>query len=98
MSPRSEMFGRCYTRSALLADFVLSASRVAFIYCPLHCHRLSIVELGHVLGARSTYERGGWFDCLRIDPQHLIIERDRTTHNALRAQMAAGVSLTGNFC
>lgn len=53
----------------------------------------------HVLGARSTYERGGWFDCLRIDPHQpdLIIERDRTTHNALRAQMAAGVSLTENF-
>lgn len=54
----------------------------------------------HILDARSAYERGGWFDCLRLDPQrpNLITERNRTTHNALRAKMAAGVSLDQYAC
>ncbi|TGO49558.1 hypothetical protein BOTNAR_0427g00040 [Botryotinia narcissicola] len=45
-----------------------------------------------VLGIRSNYERGSWFDCLRIDPHraNLITERDRSKHNALRYQMASG--------
>ncbi|KAF2188485.1 putative benzoate 4-monooxygenase cytochrome P450 [Zopfia rhizophila CBS 207.26] len=45
-----------------------------------------------VLGARSKYERGTWFDCLRLDPHraNLITERDRIVHNQLRAKMAAG--------
>lgn len=46
-----------------------------------------------VLGIRSNYERGSWFDCLRIDPHraNLITERDRSKHNVLRYQMASGV-------
>jgi hypothetical protein len=48
----------------------------------------------HILGVRSTYQRGVWFDCLRLNPFHanLITERDRKKHNALRAQLTAGVS------
>lgn len=48
----------------------------------------------HILGVRSSYQRGPWFDCLRLDPHraNLITERDRKTHNVLRAQMSAGVS------
>lgn len=48
-----------------------------------------------VLGIRSAYERGTWFDCLRILPHraNLITERNRTIHNSMRKQMAAGVRI-----
>lgn len=47
-----------------------------------------------ILGARSNYERGPWFDHLRLNPHtaNLITERNIRKHNALRYQMAAGVS------
>ncbi|GAD97232.1 putative P450 monooxygenase [Paecilomyces variotii No. 5] len=46
----------------------------------------------HILSVRSNYQRGPWFDCLRLDPHraNLITERDIKTHNVLRAQMSAG--------
>jgi hypothetical protein len=48
-----------------------------------------------ILNVRSEYERGSWFDCLRLNPYraNLITERDRVVHNQLRRQMAAGVSI-----
>ncbi len=49
----------------------------------------------HMLSVRSQYERGKWFDFLRLNPHkaNLITERNRIVHNKLRARMAAGVSL-----
>lgn len=47
----------------------------------------------NILGVRSKYERGSWFDCLLLDPYkaNLITERNRLVHNSLRAKMANGV-------
>ena len=46
-----------------------------------------------ILAARSKYERGAWFDSLRLNPKraNLITERDSARHNMLRYQMAPGV-------
>ncbi|KAL8848824.1 MAG: hypothetical protein Q9221_006163 [Calogaya cf. arnoldii] len=45
-----------------------------------------------ILVARSRYERGPWFDSLRLDPKraNLITEKNISQHNKLRSQMAPG--------
>lgn len=52
--------------------------------------------LRHMSGARSTYSRAAWYDGMRLDPRvnNVISERNDKRHNALRAKMASGVSLT----
>ena len=46
-----------------------------------------------ILGARSHYVRGPWYDSLRLDPHrsNLVTERNTRQHNKLRHQMSAGV-------
>ncbi|KAL8769420.1 MAG: hypothetical protein Q9209_004648 [Squamulea sp. 1 TL-2023] len=46
-----------------------------------------------ILMPRSKYERGPWFDSLRLNPNraNLITERNASRHNTLRSQMAPGV-------
>ncbi|KAL9639808.1 MAG: hypothetical protein Q9204_000948 [Flavoplaca sp. TL-2023a] len=45
-----------------------------------------------ILMARSKYERGPWFDSLRLDPNraNLITEKNTARHSTLRSQMAPG--------
>ncbi|KAI0977109.1 putative benzoate 4-monooxygenase cytochrome P450 [Xylaria arbuscula] len=45
-----------------------------------------------ILGAHSRYQRGPWFDSLRIDPNrsNLITDRDRAHHEMLRSKLASG--------
>jgi hypothetical protein len=47
-------------------------------------------------GARSTYSRSAWYDGMKIDPRvnNVISERNDKHHNALRAKMVTGVSLS----
>lgn len=46
-----------------------------------------------ILKPYSGYERGPWFDCLRLDPNkgNLITERNIRVHNTLRSQLKSGV-------
>ncbi|KAF2770173.1 putative P450 monooxygenase [Teratosphaeria nubilosa] len=45
-----------------------------------------------ILAARSHYERGPWFDSIRIDPlvTNIVSERNTGKHNHLRHQMSGG--------
>lgn len=46
-----------------------------------------------ILGARSGYSRGPWFDSLRIDPRtpNIVSERDEKKHARLRYKLAGSV-------
>jgi hypothetical protein len=46
-----------------------------------------------LLAARSGYERGPWFDSLRVDPHisNIISERNEKEHNKIRAKLAPSV-------
>lgn len=47
-----------------------------------------------ILGVRSKYARGSWFDILKLDPllPNLVSGRNKKEHDHLRLQMSAGVS------
>ena len=48
-----------------------------------------------ILGVRSKYARGSWFDILKLDPllPNLVSGRNKKEHDHLRLQMSAGVSI-----
>ncbi|KAL8793769.1 MAG: hypothetical protein Q9195_003599 [Heterodermia aff. obscurata] len=47
-----------------------------------------------ILGVRSKYARGSWFDILKLDPllPNLVSGRNKKEHDHLRLQMSAGYS------
>lgn len=51
------------------------------------------VAIRKILAIRSRYQRGPWFDAIRIDPHvaNIVSERDAGKHNALRHKMSSGV-------
>lgn len=46
-----------------------------------------------ILGVRSGYTRGPWFDSIKIDPHmpNIVSEKDVKKHARLRSKLAAGV-------
>lgn len=50
--------------------------------------------LRRMMGVRSPYTRGPWYDAMRFDParDNLLSMRDDEAHTKLRNKMAAGVS------
>ncbi|MCJ1398854.1 hypothetical protein MMC11_002055 [Xylographa trunciseda] len=55
------------------------------------------VFVRRMLGPRTTYTRGPWFDCFKIHPYdtNLASERDRQKHNLLRSKVAPGMAGRG---
>lgn len=54
------------------------------------------VLLRRINAARSLYTKGEWYDGVKLDPDinNTISEKDEQLHNALRAKVASGVSLS----
>jgi hypothetical protein len=55
--------------------------------------------LRKILGARSRYVRSDFYTAIRFDPSrdNLLTQRNDKLHGALRAKMAAGVSLVETY-
>ncbi|RAH69244.1 cytochrome P450 [Aspergillus aculeatinus CBS 121060] len=92
-----------YTRLWLFR--ALYSERCAEVYLQVNRQYGPLVRIGpnhlitndpglfrQILGVQSKYNRGPWFDALRLDPHNanLITERHRQKHDALRAKMAPG--------
>ncbi|KAF4634721.1 hypothetical protein G7Y89_g3383 [Cudoniella acicularis] len=93
----------CYTRIWLLKTLASEDSPNRYIetnrkYGPLarigpnHLITTDPEAFRRILAARTNYQRGRWFDSLRLDPHNanLISEREWPRHNRLRQQMAPG--------
>lgn len=60
---------------------------------PNHLLTSDPITTQKILGVRSKYTRGPWYDSLRIDPHrtNLVTERDSRRHNDLRQRLSFGV-------
>lgn len=74
---------------SMVSDILGSLARIG----PKNLITSDPATIKRILGARSQYTRGPWFDSIKIDPHvpNIVSERDVKKHNAL-SKLAASVS------